>query len=950
MKIEETVLLLPCHTLDDFPYYYEGVEADNILAGYSALWHPQLIAHTGKTPSWQTSYNDDAALLSDRLVILSKVAENDLPGFWIDQARHEGATVIPASEAATREEIVSAALAVVRESASPDAPTEPAVVDVELVKDFLALGLCHLLSELLTVQMRYASLVDAEFFQNQLVESASAALAGDTSLAREKLQNCFDSLAQSRDHYYPVDGYLIDLTLIEPTTIGAALREELASDTTRNLLVSAETLQMIADRQPETLRAIREAVERGTACLIGGDAADGAPRGDDFAQLDNEAQLRSLRRGAHLFESLVGASPRIFGRRQFALSATLPRLLSGLGYTGAMHFTLDGGRFPEPLQSKTIWEGIDGSTTDAFARLPLDAALSESFLCFSQRMGESMDMDHVAVVCFAHWPGQSSPWFDDLRRIASFSPVLGKFVSLEHFLQETDTPRDHCRYGVDDYRSPYLRQAVAAGRSNPISASVIRSQTYSGIEQCQTLDVMAAAIDRSATASAAECNPKGSASWQDSLQRLAAALLPASQDSTSGYLVTNPLSAPRRLAVDVSQLEHPPALGSPIEAAYQLQDKREVLVEVPALGYAWIAGDASQTWQTPSGKMLAEDNIIRNEFAEVTVDKNTGAIKTVRCPGFRGNLLSQQLALRTPDASGGNLWGNDNATYSVMVAESVEVGSAGPLSAALTSRGRLVDHQGQSLANFRQTISLIRGRPVLELDIEIEPLEEADSAFPDDVDPWNAYFASRLAWADSTAELFRGIALGSHPTDLRQIEAPDFIEIRGAKFRTTLLTGGLTYHRLVDDHALDTILITGNEQARRFRLGIGLNVNQPHAAAQEFLAPTTAEFFPDQAAPAAVAGWLFHINARNVTATHWEPIKEDAATTDAKRMIGVRLRLLEVTGASTTCSVRSVYPIERAQCVDFAGHLVAELPTEQDRVMIELLPHAWSELEIYWRE
>ncbi len=958
MAIEETLLLLPCHTLDDFPYYYEGVEADNILAGYSAMWHPALIACTGKTPSWQSSYNDDTTQLAGRLVVLPQVAENDLPGFWLDRARHDGAVVIPASDAITRDEIVIALLAALdeREGADDSSAGELATVDVadgddltprdrseldaELVKDFLALGLCHLLSELLTVQMRYASLVDQEYFDKQLVEAAHAAMRGDVELSREKLQNCFDAMAQSRDHFYPVDGYLIDLTLVEPSTIGEALRQDVSGGVVKNLLLTTETLDAMRETEPETLKAVRNAVEQGRVCLVGGDDGD-----EELSLLSGEGLIASLQRGGQQFESLVGRRPKVFGRRRFGLSPVLPQLLSKSGYLGALHFTLDGGRFAEPMQSKTIWEGVDGSTTDAFARLPIDTSKPETLLCLPQRLGDSMDMDHVAVVCFAHWPGEACSWYADLARIANLSPVLGKFVSLEQFLTETDTPRDHCHYSVDDYRSPYLRQAVATGRDDPLAASVERHETEAADYAEETVAGMAAVIG-------------ATSSDTDGMTALAAAICPSETNSgMGGYLVANPLSSPRRIALAVPELAHPPAVSSQIEAAYALGGKQEVLVEVPAFGYVWIQGDPSQSWQSPPGKLLAEDNVIRNEFAEVTIDRHTGAVAAVRCPGFRSNQLSQQLALRIP-AAGGGYPSRGEASYSVMVADEVAVVSAGPITGTIESRGRLVDREGHAMAEFRQSISLVRNRPVLEFDVQIEPLERADFLRQSGVDPWDAYFASRVAWADSSSELFRSVAGGAHPTKLQQFEAPDFVEIRGAKFKASILTAGLPYHRRVDERTLDTLLVTGQEAARRFRFAIGLNLQQPHAAAQELSSPNMARYLADRTPPSATTGWLFHVNAGNVVVTRCEPVRAESSGGEAGQgglaaVIGVRMRLMEVAGRSTSCAVRSVFPVGRGRVVDFTGAVVSELarresPVDRDRVMIEMHPHQWSDLELFW--
>ncbi|REJ69082.1 MAG: hypothetical protein DWQ31_05855 [Planctomycetota bacterium] len=962
MKIEETLLLLPCHSFDDFPYYYEGEEADNLLASYTALWHPALIAHTGKLPQWQTSYSDETEQLVDRLVILPKVAQDDLPGFWVDRAREAAAAVIPASEAVDRESIVVAALARLEPA--------PRTVDEPLVAEFFALGFCHLLTELLTVQMRYASLVDRDYFERQLVEAARAAVDGRDELAREKLQVAYDSLAQSRDHYYPVESYLIDLTLVEPNTAGAALRAELKDNTVRNLLVSATTLLHLERHEPETLDAVRAALARETICLVGGDAGEA-----DFALLDREATLSSLVAGGEVFARLLGQQPRIFGRRQFGLSPRLPSILRRLGYVGAVHFTLDGGRFAEPLQSKTLWEGVDGGSIDAFARIPLDASQPSTFLSFPQRLGESMDTDHVAVVALAHWPGRTSRWYDELRRAAVRAAPLGKFVSLEHFLLQTDTPRDHCRFEVDEYRAPYLRQAAAAQRENPISLTADRVQADATARTVATLHCMQGVLRRELSAVPDESTAIEADALSQELTELGAAVCGATASAGGGYLVVNTLSAPRTLVVDVPQLAHPPAVEGPVKAALALGDTRQVLVEAPALGYAWLAADERLRWQPPSGKLLAEDNTIRNEHVEVTIHRETGAISAVRCPAVRGNLLSQQLARRIPGPGGG--WARNEAKYSVMVADAVEVLDPGPLRAAIESRGRLVDEHGTTLANFRQQVSLTRERPVLQLDIHLEPVDappddsvaEADAetiaADLSESDPWNDYLAARFAWSDSAAEIFRGVAGTAHHTVLQKFEAPDFVDIRQTKSSVSILSAGHPYHRRSGDRALDTLLIAGGERARHFRLGIGLNLNHPQLAAAELIAPATSVMLTERAPP-GLAGWLFHLSAKNVVATAWELLRTpgDADQTEgdpqaaAGRIVGVRVRLLETAGRETTLALRSIYALARAEWIerrsapgeDGAAGQRSELPCEGDRVTIQMRGYQWCEVELFWQE
>ena len=60
-------------------------------------------------------------------------------------------------------------------------------------------------------------------------------------------------------------------------------------------------------------------------------------------------------------------------------------------------------------------------------------------------------------------------------------------------------------------------------------------------------------------------------------------------------------------------------------------------------------------------------------------------------------------------------------------------------------------------------------------------------------------------------------------------------------------------------------LVTRGETARTFRLGIGIDVPNPLAAALGFLAPPLV--LPDQPPTPTPTGWLFHLDCRNVLAT-----------------------------------------------------------------------------------
>ena len=36
--IQELIILLPCHSLEDFPLHHEGEDAEGLLASWTALW------------------------------------------------------------------------------------------------------------------------------------------------------------------------------------------------------------------------------------------------------------------------------------------------------------------------------------------------------------------------------------------------------------------------------------------------------------------------------------------------------------------------------------------------------------------------------------------------------------------------------------------------------------------------------------------------------------------------------------------------------------------------------------------------------------------------------------------------------------------------------------------------------------------------------------------------
>jgi alpha-mannosidase len=902
------------------------------------VWHPSLIAEVGKTPGWRRGDMDEHDW-AGCLVVLPQVCQHDLPGFWIDEVRGQGARVIEGGELA-RCQIVEQALG------QWDQPSP--ISDAQLVADFFALGLCYLLTEALSVQMRYGGMLDSGRFESLLVTAARAAVAAETDTAREKLSACFDCLAEAKDHFYPVDAYLIDLVLVAPTTLGRSLVDELQTATAANVLVSGDDLAAMQRQHPESLAALRQAVQQQRVSLVGGEPSDQLPL--PLETIDGIVD--HLLDGRAAYQKYLGCVPTIYGRRRQGLSLVLPQLLTKCGFEAVLHLSLDDGRLPRSSQNKFRWEGVDGSSLDALGRTPLDAAQPESVLALPLQLGESMDTDHVAALCFAHWPGQTSVWYRDLRRACRFTAALGKFVTLAEFFDQTADADYHETFTPDDYRTTWLQQqaglAAADGGSDPISR-IARRQAALAARGCrETIQAMTALMATAGSITTSEhenvrpqADEQGQgAEMQSALRDFAAALPRSNALPVAGYLVVNPFSFSRHVAVETAQLSHPPRLAGAVREAYQLDDRRQVVVELPPLGYAWIAGDEQRSWAPPQTRLFGDGHLLRNEHLKVQIHPDTGGIQSIHALRHRGNILSQQLALRLPGSSAisahGVRAGRHDPSYSTMVASELQAIDTGPVTAAITSRGDLRDADGQRIAEFRQTASLMRTTPLLTLDIELQP-----QALPAG-NPWNNYYAARFAWADPYAEVRRGVALGSHITMRQRIEAPHYIELRSGNLRTALLTYGLPYHQRIGSSQLDSLLIVPGETACRFRIGIGVNLARPQTAALDGLTALPVLDTPIVPPPVAEA-WLFHLDTTQVVITRCRVL-------DGDRSAGsVRLRLLEVSGRSVRAGLHAFRDIASARKLDFVENEIARLQPSGNVVMIELSGHECCELELVWQ-
>jgi len=978
MKFDEVIVLLPCQSLEEFPWHLQGADAEGLLAGWSAIWHPALLAATGRLPTWRKA-DAAAETMAGKLIVVPAAAERVMAEGMVARAQTDGGHLIRGLQ--RRPEIVAALLAALGEVGHGETAAQQlvahATVDPLLVDDFLALGTCYLYGELLARRMRYSSTVDEPRLQTHTLAAATAAVAGDAEAARRELALAFAVLVEGRGRYYPVDASLVDLTLVASTTLGASLRKELAAATTTkaaqpiNLMISADVLAAMAEREPASLKALREALDREMVTLVGGEVDEA-----ELPLLEPESVLWQLTAGLAEYQRLLNRRPIIYGRRRYGLTPILPQILFQLGFRGAIHFTLDDGRFPQADGGKSRWEGLDVMGIDALSRVPLDASQPGSLLGLAEKLGHAMDHDQVATVAFAHWPGQGIMFYDDLRRASAYAPVLGKFVLLENYFSETGSSSSYSKFSADQYRTPYLQQAADSGRPDALSRWVRHQRRCRAADGCQTIATLVSLLRRSdATdeklrseiersqitdgptidaAAEAALDQRIAARLSETVAQLSAVLPREKKSPQRGYLILNPASYKRRVLVDLPELNALPGDELPVLAVEQHAGKRRALVELPPAGFAWVApgGDAAvREW---SGDAIASGLMLRNEHCEVRIHPETGGIQSIHDYKARANRLSQQIAFRLPPVSeaadSASKTAGDESAFSRMVADSIEVTDAGRLCGEITSRGKLLDPEGNPLAEFTERVQMTLGSRVIGVEIDLNPIA------PPRPDPWRSYFACRFAWAERAADLSRDVHFAIQPTAAKRIEAPHFVDMQTGAKRMTLLTGGLPYHCRFGARMLDSLLIVHGETARRFRLGIGVDLPHPWSAALEFSAAEAISVETAAAPAPARHGWLFHIDARNVVATHWEPLlageteqsSDGKPTPAADSIIGFRVRLMETEGRGGRVHLRSFRAPATARRTDFQRRSTGDLTVEGDRIELDLGAFEWMQVEARW--
>lgn len=954
------------------PAGWSDAEAEAVWIALTAPWHPALLARFDHLPE-AASLDAPGTPESELVHILPRGLTGRLPEGFGTQALDAGAPVL---ETEPDRAATVAALATRLE-------LEPSVLgeaDDPLVRDFYALGLARWLLRDLTLGMAHADTLDLNLLTRETLDAARAWVAGDRNGTTNRLRAAFELLTQARERFYATDAFFLDLALLDPTTPAGGLGELLGVRTPFTVLAPAHTVAAHAAVDPDALAALRTAIDEGWADVVGGPYEE-----RDEPLRPFESILWQYRHGAEVYrQHLDDRTVETFGRRRFGLYPLLPQIARRFAIRFGLHLGFDAGTFPVPPEAKRLWESPDGAALESLTRSPLPADRAAEGLRLPWTLARSMRDDHVATVPLVHWPERVAGWFADLRRAAVYSPVLARWVTIGDYFHLTDRPWDTLRPTVDDYRTPYLDQAVRWGDTAPIGGRARHARLRGQLDSLLWADAVAHALalgrlapppppaveepgappppapETAPTLVPPETSPHADLERQletDQLDDAAAELatrldergrhlagsvrsLPGS--ARPGFLVFNPLAHPRRVAITLPDADLDLAPTGPLRVAQFTDEGVRAVVDLPASGFAWVPRhNTAETIRTelPLDRRVytPRGTAIQNDFLEADIDPATGGLRSIRLAGETEPRVGQQLVLNgltTPDGQ---------PLTSKMVADSVVTEYGGPAMGEIVSRGRLINAQtDQPIAAFRQRLRLWAGRPLLELRIELSDLDPRWFAGLGRSDPWARHLACRWAWPDPESSLRRLAQLGPEPTKADRPETAEALEIASGRYRTGLYFGGLAHHRRQGPRMLDTLLIAGRETTRTFDLAIGLDLEHPFQAHQDLVTPPIV--VPTDAGPpkAGSAGWFFHIDRPSVAVTRVEPVW----STGEERGPGLAFHLLETANRSTRCRLRLYRSPLWARQTDLQGDLIVDLARDGDAILIDLTPRELARVEV----
>ena len=902
---------------------------------YSALWHPALVWRASGPPRVGSPYDFEQPS-PEHVYAVPDSPPLFLPDDWEQRVREVGAVAFHASadRDATLANLKGALLA-----GTEDAEEIARLFEQEpaRVAPFFGIGFGYVMVETLFEAMEHENLLSAPELWQEVQEAAAALLGPEPEASRTRLQAAAERLLAAREVLYPATLFLIDLYLADEQRLDEAWPASFERGLPLNVIASAALLEKLGRLYPERLAALRERVAADQVEVCGGPYLE-----REDALLPVESQLWNLQRGQAVYKELLGQEVSVFARQRTSAHPQLPSLLQAVGFTRAVMLAFDDGLLPTFHGTVTNWPGTDGKQVDAFTRAPYSGDNAQTFFHAAHYLHKTIMQDHAATLTLLHRGSPAAPWYHDWIELSRLAPVLGHWYTLSRYLNEVHASEYASAASADEFHADYLSErcqesgvrSQESGEGSqesegngqaPVSWFARHLRRRRRIDTTWTL----LALHRGLTGAAGadlelerrlvemENRIEADAAVQPAeleelekhaAEKLAERLLSRASDAERGYLLLNPCSFTRRVALEWEELRAPLPIAGPLKSCQIDGDKGRLVVEVPALGFAWIPQSGPPGTPPQAARMrLADGRCVRNEFFEAEVDPATGGLKALRDNRTRISRLGQQLVY------------NPGSTLRV---KEVRMTVNGPALGEVVSEGAILDGQEQILATFRQRFRAWLGRPVLEMRIEIYPERRPEGY------PWHSYYGARFAWRDERGLLLRGVNGSPYITSHTRPETPDFLEVRLGRANTVILPGGLPFHQRHGGRMLDVILVPPGESAHVFDIGIGLDRDYPMQTAVGMVTPLPVVPVSKGPPHVGATGWLFHLDAPNLVLTGLRPAPDGAD--------GVTARLLECVGHMGLAELRCPRDPQRAGTQDARGVGLLDASVHGDAVGFEV--------------
>jgi hypothetical protein len=767
---------------------------------------------------------------------------------------------------------------------------------------------------------------------------AANASGGDADVWLGHLRAAAERLLSAREVLYPVAIHLLDLCLLDEREPAGSWPPTFDRGLPVNFLATGYLLEKLGQQAPDRLAALNVRVRAEQAEVCGGCYLE-----REDALLPVESQLWNLVKGTAVTRDLLGTEVQVFARRRLGAHPQLPLLLSAAGLNRALLLTFDDAVLPQYHATVVSWPSPDGKQVDGFTRKPYPADLPETFFNLGHYLSKTIREDQTATLAFVHTGKPAQPWYDDWLELCRLAPVFGHWTTFSRYFNEAAAAEHVGVLAADEFHTDYLSERTGAQSPAPVSGFAEHARLRRRIDTCWTLaaltrglagrgdaqrvaDVVAGLEDSLEGAGAGQ--PPGAeftARLHEVERKVAATLAGRLQaratPSQPGYLVINPCSFTRRVALELDGGTAPVPIGGPIKASQLDDGLLRLVVEVPGLGFAWVPKAGPPGTPPPAMRVrLADQRGVRNEFFEAEVDHATGGLRGIFDRRTQVNRLGQRLVF------------NPGSTVR---ATDLKVTSAGPALGEVITEGELLGEQQQVLARFRQRFRAWLGRPVLELRIELYPEQPAAGY------PWHAYFGARFAWRDERTTLLRAVNGTGYVTTQNRPQTPDYLELRLARQSTVIFPGGLPFHQRHESRMLDVILQPEGETARIFDVGIGLDRDQPMQTALGMVTPVPLVATDKGPPHVGATGWLFHLDAPNLVLTGMRPggaERPDGDGPGADLTDAVTARLLECAAYHSPTELRCVRDPRRAVLLDGRGGRLLEANTSGDAVLFDVAP------------